>query len=72
MLNETTQPSTRAARIQSQGRVQRAFELSIEADDLIETAIGRLQSNIPHCTKLQALEWLIRQGAKRLPKGEQS
>ena len=65
-------PRNRATEARAKGRVLRAFELSTEADGLIDVAArglaGRQQAGSRGVTRVEALEWLIRQGVKRFQK----
>lgn len=58
----------RSAEALARGNVLRAFELSAEADSIIDRAAEHLAETTGRATKVQALEWLIRQGAKKIPK----
>ncbi len=61
-------PRNRSAEAKTQGRILRAFELSAEADKLIDRAASHLAGGQGKATRVQGLEWLIRQGAKKIPK----
>lgn len=65
----------RATEARAKGRVLRAFELSNEADGLIDVAArglaSRQQEGSRGVTRVEALEWLIRQGVKRFQKKSQ-
>lgn len=59
----------RSALAREQGRFLRAFELSAEADAGINQAADHLRATgIGRATRVQALEWLIRQGLMTIPK----
>lgn len=61
-------PRNRSAEAKAAGRVLRAFELTPEADQAIDAAAAHLKIAQGTATRVQGLEWLIRQGAKKIPK----
>ncbi len=58
---------TRAEVVKGQGRRATAYELTLEALEMIDQARESLNADgtIPHCSRVQALEILIREGFKR-------
>lgn len=58
----------RSAEARAKGRVLRAFEISSESDQIIDYAADHLRSQVGSATRVQALEWLIRAGGKKIPK----
>jgi len=61
-------PRNRSEEARAKGRALRAFELSAESDGLIDRARDHLAESLGACTRVQALEWLVRMGAKKIPK----
>lgn len=52
----------------ARGNVLRAFEISKEANTLIDRTAETLAVDLGNCTRTQALERLIREGSRRLLK----
>jgi hypothetical protein len=60
----------RSAEARERGRVMRSFELSAEADQAIEDVrrYYRITGEIPGCTRVQALERVLRDAGKKIRK----
>lgn len=70
MSNKTKSDKSRnrSAEARGQGRKLQSFILGAETDRAIERAIEHLTGEIGRCSKVQALEWLVKQGATKIPK----
>lgn len=66
-------PRNRSAQARDHGRVLCSFELTAEASALIDQAVAYLRDRDlasdgrGRATRVQALEWLVRTGAKKIP-----
>ena len=65
---KTPPPRNRAAEAAARGNRLVSFELPPEADAEIDRAAAHLAREQGSCTRAQALIWLLRQGARKLPK----
>ena len=57
----------RSAEARANGMFLRAFELTAEADAIIDRAAAHLETTQGRGTRAQAVEWLIRRGGKKIP-----
>lgn len=62
----------RSAEAQARGKRLTMFEISLELDELIERVRDVLTEEMGSCSRLQALERMGREGAKRLLKERKS
>lgn len=63
----------RAKEAREKGRVLRAFELTAEADAIVGEIVAYLHAtgHATGCTRLQAVEWALRETAKKIRKKSQ-
>ena len=62
-----SKPRNRSTEAAAAGRRMVAFEITPEADRLINLTVVYLATTTGRANRVQALEWLIRMGAKKVP-----
>jgi hypothetical protein len=58
----------RIVEAKAKGKRLRAFEVSADFSDALDEAAGHLAATLGGCTQTQALEWLVQQGRRKIPR----
>ena len=58
----------RHAEVLAAGRLVRSFEIGMDTAAAIDRTVAHFTVELGRCSRSQALEWLVRQGVKKIPK----